>query len=220
MKTCTPSLDQGRLRLSSLGVVAVVALLCLAASSDRAAGMIRKPGSPSNESLTGQLLVASRNLLDPNFSQTVIYVLAHNDTGALGVVINRRVGSGQLRHLLPAFGIKTTSRHRIDVHVGGPVDLQRGMVLHSPDYRGSSTRILSDRVALTASAEVLTAAANGAAPKQLMLIMGCAGWGKGQLEQEIARRDWMVAPEDVQLIFSQDPKNVWAEALKRVRVKL
>lgn len=165
-------------------------------------------------SIAGQLLVASPQMGDPRFAQTVIYVIAHDSEGAIGLVVNRPLGEGPLEGLLSGFGIKMTAGNEpVRLAYGGPVETGRGFVLHSADYKGRSTRSITNGVAVSTGRDVLEAAAAGEGPQDLVFVLGYAGWSAGQLENELARDDWLTAPADAALIFSDDLDHIWERAM-------
>lgn len=171
--------------------------------------------APGDEPLAGQLLVASPTLADPRFAHTVIYMVAHDGGGAMGLVLNRELGEGSLQALLRGFGVEAA---RVDglarLQYGGPVEPARGFVLHSADYSGDSTKVIGDGVALSTGFDVLKALANGNGPQRRRFYLGYAGWGPGQLEGELAHDDWLTAPADPSLIFGDDADAVWDKAMK------
>ena len=148
--------------------------------------------------LTGQLLIAMPNMRDPRFTRTVIYVCAHNADGAMGLVVNRLVGSVTFPDLLTQLGIDTdTTTEEIRVHFGGPVESGRGFVLHSGEYHHASTLHVAERMALTAALDILQDMAKGRGPRRSLLALGYAGWGAGQLDAEIRSNGWLnVAADD------------------------
>lgn len=162
-------------------------------------------------SLAGQFLVATPRIEDPRFARTVVYMVAHDEKGAMGLVVNRAFGEGPLKQLLIGFGVNqpNTAEKTVRLYYGGPVEPERGFVLHSPDYRGASTQRIDDRVSLSTGKDVLEAIAAGRGPAQAMFIIGYAGWGSGQLEREMARDDWLTAPGDPALIFTDQPDATW-----------
>ncbi|MFQ5619560.1 MAG: YqgE/AlgH family protein [Rhodospirillales bacterium] len=171
--------------------------------------------------LAGQLLVATQKLGDPRFAQTVIYMVNHDAKGAMGLIVNRAIGVGPLDKLLKGFGIEGgDAAGTIRLYYGGPVDLERGFMLHSTDYKGPGTRVVNKGVAITTQLEVLKAIAKGEGPKRSLFALGYAGWGPGQLEGEIARDDWVTAPADENLIFGDDLENTWDRAIKKAGVAL
>jgi putative transcriptional regulator len=160
-------------------------------------------------------------MADPRFAHTVIYMVRHGEEGAMGLVVNRNYGRGPLKSLLRGFGVeKVKAEETVVLHYGGPVEQIRGFVLHSSDYKGSSTQVVAGDVALSTGLDILNALAAGRGPRQRLFLLGYAGWGSGQLEGEIARNDWMTAPADDRLIFSDDSEKIWQEALKRAGTPL
>ena len=166
--------------------------------------------------MTGQLLVAMPSMRDPRFTRTVIFMCAHNADGAMGLVLNRLVGSLTFPDLLAQLGIERPPLGRdIRVHFGGPVDTGRGFVLHSADYSDEGTMQIGEDVALTASLDILRGIAGGGGPRQSLLALGYAGWGAGQLEGEIARHDWFTTPAEPDLVFDEQRGQLWERALTR-----
>ncbi|MFB3134816.1 MAG: YqgE/AlgH family protein, partial [Rhodospirillales bacterium] len=171
--------------------------------------------------LAGQLLVATQKLGDPRFAHTVIYIVDHDARGAMGLIVNRAYGVGPLDKLLKGFGIEDGDvAGTIRLHYGGPVDTGQGFILHSADYEGPGTRVVNKEVAITTKLGVLKAIAKGEGPKRSLFALGYAGWGPGQLEGEIARDDWVTAPADQDLIFSDDLESTWDRAIKMAGVAL
>ena len=164
--------------------------------------------------IAGQLLVATPRMPDPRFSEAVIYMIDHDAKGAMGLVVNRSLGEGQLKALLEAFGVESEdATGTVRLHYGGPVEAGRGFVLHSTDYSGPSTRVVNGQIAVSTGLDVLKAVGAGEGPRESRFILGYAGWGPGQLESEMAREDWLTAPADSSLIFSDDLDAVWEKAL-------
>ena len=171
---------------------------------------------PEIASLTGQLLIASPNIGDPRFAHTVILMVKHDKDGALGITINRPVGEKSIASLLEApgedvSGIEGTLR----IFAGGPVQPELGFVVHSAEYRRDETIEVDGHVAMTASRQILRDIGHNRGPQKSLFALGYAGWGPGQLEGEIARRDWFTAPEDAVLVFDDDRAQVWDHALAR-----
>jgi putative transcriptional regulator len=205
-------------RLPSVG--ALLALL-LSASVFAAAGPGPDRGRPA-ESLAGQLLVAAPELEDPNFRETVVYLVQHDRAGAMGLVINRVLGKGPLDRMLESLDLapKTRSDLELRVHYGGPVQPTSAFVLHSPDYRGEGTLVVSDLAALTASPAILEDIAAGRGPKRSLFALGYAGWGPNQLESELADGAWHVIAPDDALLFDEDAATKWQRAYARRGVEL
>jgi len=167
----------------------------------------------STASLTGQLLVASPSMGDPRFAHTVILMVRHDKDGAFGIVVNRPVGERPLAALLETLGEKdTTATGQVRIFAGGPVQPDIGFVVHSTDYHQPTTVDVNTRVAMTSSREILRDIGNGKGPHKSLIAFGYAGWAPGQLEGELARRDWVLAPGESKLIFDEDRDKVWDAA--------
>lgn len=171
--------------------------------------------------LAGQFLVATTQIGDPRFAKTVVYMVAHDDQGAVGLIVNRVYGKGRLDKFLEGFKIEPQdAKGDILLHYGGPVEPSAGFVLHTADFRGPGTRVVNERMALTSEISVLKAIADGKGPKKSLFALGYAGWGPGQLEGEIARGDWLSAPADETLIFDGDAESMWDRVQGQAGIKL
>ncbi|SCA55588.1 conserved hypothetical protein [Candidatus Terasakiella magnetica] len=169
--------------------------------------------------LTGQLLVAMPNMPDPRFSKAVIYVCSHSEEGAMGLVVNRLVQSLSFPDLLNQLDIESYGMEdQIRVHVGGPVDEERGFVLHSPDYMKDSTVIVGSNYALTATVDILRDMASGIGPNRTMLALGYAGWGPGQLDQEILENGWLNVPANDAIVYDDVLDTKWERALGQLGI--
>ncbi len=169
--------------------------------------------------LADRLLVATPTMPDPRFARSVIYVCSHSPEGAMGIVLNRLYGDLNFRGLLTQLNINPAESTRdLPVHFGGPVEPVRGFVLHTPDYQREGTTVLGANVALTTTVEVLQAIAEGTGPSQALLALGYAGWGAGQLEEEIQANGWLVATPDPEIIFSTHNETKWERALQTLGV--
>ena len=163
--------------------------------------------------LTGQLLVASPSMADPRFAHTVILMVRHDKDGAFGIAVNRPVGERPLAALLETLGEKdTTATGQVRIFAGGPVQPDIGFVVHTTDYHQPTTVDVNARVAMTSSREILRDIGNGKGPRKSLIAFGYAGWAPGQLEGELARRDWVLAPGESKLIFDEDREKVWDAA--------
>jgi putative transcriptional regulator len=137
-------------------------------------------------------------------------MVQHDKDGALGIVINRPVGERPLAALLETLGEKdTAATGTVRIFAGGPVQPEIGFVVHSTDYHQPSTIEVNTRVAMTSSREILRDIGNEKGPRKILIAFGYAGWAPGQLEGELARRDWVVAAGDPKLIFDEDRDKVW-----------
>jgi putative transcriptional regulator len=180
------------------------------------AGAASNDGNPNGRStaLTGRYLVAAPDMHDPNFRQTVIYLVHHDAFGAMGVVINRLMAQGPVGRLLDAFGIEgDPGDTQVKMHYGGPVEPESSLVLHRDDYRNHTTAPIGNRLAVSSSDDVLTDLATGEGPRESLFILGYAGWGAEQLENEITSGVWHVVDADDTLLFDDDISTKWRRAL-------
>lgn len=173
--------------------------------------------------------MAMPGLQDGFFVRSVVYVCAHSDEGAMGIILNHPAeGVNFVDLLLQLKVIEAEEKPRIAgsagairVLAGGPVDSSRGFVLHSPDYRAAeATMAIDPDVSMTATLDVLRAIAHGEGPREAVLALGYAGWSPGQLEQEILANSWMICPTDTTLLFDQDYQSKYERALGAIGVDL
>lgn len=170
--------------------------------------------------LTGQLLVATTEIGDPRFAQTVIYMISHNENGAMGLVINRPLAKGPISDLLKGVGAESEGASgEIILHYGGPVEPAKGSVLHSSDYVGEDTTVVGDGIAVTAGVGILRAIAHGKGPRRSLLALGYAGWAPGQLEAEIKAKAWFSIAAEEALVFDGDADTKWERAMARQKIK-
>ncbi|UUX51944.1 YqgE/AlgH family protein [Nisaea acidiphila] len=171
--------------------------------------------------LTGQLLVAMPAMRDPRFARTVIYVCVHNAEGAIGLVLNRLVGSIEFHDLVEQLDMNLMEADIVanpPVHFGGPVDTERGFVLHSADYQSEETLDIDKEVGLTATVDIVRTIASGDGPKNHLLALGYAGWGPGQLDGEIQENAWLNVDADNALVFDTDLDSKWDRALAKLGI--
>ncbi|WP_151717706.1 YqgE/AlgH family protein [Gemmobacter serpentinus] len=166
--------------------------------------------------LNGSILIAMPGLGDPRFEKSVILICAHGADGAMGLILNKPSQDLDFPELLDHLSIPLAPQGRdIRVHFGGPVERGRGFVLHSNDYHAEvGTMAVAGGLAMTATLDILQELAQGGGPREALLALGYAGWGPGQLEDEIARNDWLTAVPPVGLVFSPDDGGKWAMALR------
>ncbi len=179
--------------------------------------------------LDGKCLVAMPSLQDNFFVRSVVYVCAHSEDGAMGIILNHPAeGVNFVDLLLQLKVVDSAEQIRLtgatgDMRVlaGGPVDSSRGFVLHSSDYRAAeATMAIDDTVSMTATLDVLRAIAQGQGPERAVLALGYAGWSPGQLEQEILANSWMICPADSFLLFDQAHESKYERALGAIGVDL
>ncbi len=176
--------------------------------------------------LEGQLLVAMPLMTDKRFAKSVIYMLAHSDEGAMGLIINQHAPNISFPELMKQLSLAPQADEEelevasdIPVHLGGPVDTQRGFVLHTPDYCSQdSTLSIDPRVSLTATVDILKAMAGGRGPNRAILALGYSGWTAGQLESEIHANGWLHCPADPDIVFHPDIDTKYERALSRIGI--
>ncbi|MGH6621489.1 MAG: YqgE/AlgH family protein [Alphaproteobacteria bacterium] len=207
--------------LSSIAAVAaIISSLGLTASPAMAAA---EPAAPPPEagSLQGKFLVANPSLPDPRFAHAVILMVKHDATGAFGLVVNRPVGIAEVTPDTAegkgGDGGPLVKREplRLPAFLGGPVEPDKGFIIHTPEYKADDTVAVTARVAVTASAQILADMASGKGPKRTLYVVGYSGWKAGQLEEEMRRNSWFEAPVDAGLIFGgEDTDAVWEQAME------
>jgi putative transcriptional regulator len=176
-------------------------------------------GAPIAHSRAGQVLIAMPAMQDQRFAQTVIYLCAHTDEGAMGIIVNRPLASPTFDDLLKQLKIGPNPPSRtVRLYAGGPVDSSRGFVLHSNDWTTEATMRVDDGLGLTASLDILKAIAEGGGPRDGILALGYAGWGAGQLDQEMQQNAWLTAPPDRDVLFDADHQTKWRRAMATLRV--
>lgn len=177
--------------------------------------------------LDGRLLIAMPSMQDTRFQRSVIYLCAHSDDGAMGIAVNQEADNITFSELLDQLDIVTPeSAIRLPadyasrkVLIGGPVETGRGFVLHSPDYfADSSTLPIDNEVCLTSTIDILKAMVGGAGPRQAVLALGYAGWGPGQLENEIRDNGWLLCDADAGIIFDSDNETKYERSLRMIGI--
>jgi putative transcriptional regulator len=155
--------------------------------------------------LTGHFLLAMPAMADPNFTNSVIYIVEHNQKGAMGIVVNQPMALS-IAELFKRIDLSLShdDRGRSAVLQGGPVHSDRGFVLHRPRGNWSSSLFVTDDIALTSSKDVLEAVAKGEGPPEFLLALGYSGWGAGQLEDEIGQNAWLTVPANEAILFEHD----------------
>jgi putative transcriptional regulator len=164
--------------------------------------------------LARHFLIAMPSMVDPHFAKTLTFVCEHNEQGALGIVVNRPLEMS-LQTLLEQVSIPAAAGHleRVAVHFGGPVQVDRGFVLHTPLGEWQSTLAVGEDIGLTTSKDILEAVAGGTGPRQLLVTLGYAGWAPGQLEHELSQNAWLTVPAKPELIFDLPAEERLAAAM-------
>ena len=188
---------------------------------------VRKSGNPEAKAglpvtlgwLTGQFLVAMPGMLDPRFTRAVIYLCSHGPSGAMGLVVNRLFGEADFPMLLEQLNIESSfNTPEISVQFGGPVEMGRGFVLHSSDYMHEGTTRIDDSVSVTATVEIIQDIANGKGPERVLLALGYAGWGEGQLEDELKNNGWLTVAADEDILFDGNLDSKWDRAMTKIGI--
>lgn len=200
------------------GLATIILALTLAAA---VADTTRTSAGSERQWHSGQFLVATEEIGDPRFDHTLIYLVLHNEGGAMGLVVNRSLGEFPLARLLERLGLDPEDvSGDIRVHYGGPVQPTHGFVLHTSDYSDPATRLGPGGVALTSDRAILEAIAHGRGPRQALFAFGYAGWAAGQLEAEIRRGAWATVAADPELLFDEDDDRKWERAMARRKIQL
>ncbi len=187
-----------------------------------------RAGTGTREFLDGKMLIAMPTMEDERFSRTVIYLCAHSEEGAMGIVVNQPAPHIKFADLLVQLDVVPAARRillpktadAVKVLRGGPVETGRGFVLHSADYFAeNSTLAINDGICLTATLDILKAIAGGQGPASAVLALGYAGWAPGQLETEIQANGWLHCPADSELVFGDGVEGKYELALSRLGIE-
>lgn len=170
--------------------------------------------------LTGQLLIAMPGMGDPRFDRSVVFICAYSNEGAMGITLNKRVPGMTLREVLERMEMAATDGP-VDapVHIGGPVQTERGFVLHcDQSRRDADPMVITDGFVLSATQDVLRDIGRGIGPEPFLFALGYAGWGPEQLDREIAQNGWLTAPAAEVLVFGTPVDLVWEAALRSIGI--
>ena len=175
------------------------------------------------QSLQGQFLLAMPSMGDPRFLRSVVYMVAHDSEGAMGFIINKRAEGLSLGDILKDMPetVAKTGLVNLPVYVGGPVQNDRGFVLHTSDYEKTQNSLSQELpIALTQSADVLVDAAHGRGPEKMRLFLGYAGWGPGQIEGELQDNAWLVCDANIAEIFTSQSDNLYEKCVAAMGIDL
>jgi len=175
----------------------------------------------SETNLSNHFLIAMPTLQDANFYRTVAYICEHDDEGAMGIIINRPLDL-ELADILEQMEISPDTPNAIHqpIFSGGPVQPERGFVLHPTGQSWDATNQVTSDISITTSKDILHAIAAGTGPEHSLVALGYAGWGAGQLEQELSENAWLSGPADAEIIFSHPPEQRWKAAAQLLGVDL
>jgi putative transcriptional regulator len=168
--------------------------------------------------LSGQFLLAMPGIGDPRFDKAVIAMCVHDENGALGIGLGRVIPRLGFHQLLKQLDIAPGEAPNAPIHHGGPVQPERGFILHSLDWGGADSVQVGDRWVLSATLDILKAIAGGKGPGRWVAALGYAGWGPGQLENEMGRHGWFVTPGEDELLYGSDVNSRWADAFRSAGV--
>ena len=168
-----------------------------------------------DNALVGKLLLATPQMDDPRFARAVIFVCAHDSNGAMGLVINQKLLNLDMPALYAQLGIEHDHVHAMDAPVlqGGPVESQRGFILHGSHYIQKDTIRVNDQFSVTGTLEALRALGTGDGPTAFLFMLGYAGWGEGQLERELEDNAWLIIDPTAELLFHTEPDLKWDAAI-------
>ena len=184
-----------------------------------------------SENLTKQLLIAMPSMEDPNFSRTVTIICEHNQDGAMGIIINQPT-TLFVDELLSNFDVTESNNKDTEdkplnplhnhepVYAGGPVQIDRGFILHDSDKQWESTHMIDNDLSLTTSEDILLAIAQGKGPENTLIALGYAGWEAGQLEQELSANAWLTVPYEADIIFDTPIEKRWQRAATKIGIDL
>ena len=172
-----------------------------------------------NVNLTDNFLIAMPSLEDPYFAQALVYICEHTENGALGIIVNRPLDM-DLAGLFEKIDIKLENPvlAKLPVYFGGPVQLDRGFVLHRPIGHWQSTLKVSDEVGLTSSRDVLTSVGSAGLPSEIIVSLGYSGWDAGQLEDELAQNSWLTVPAKSSILFDLPPEERLPAAMQKLGI--
>ncbi len=173
--------------------------------------------------LNGKLLLAMPGMGDPRFYKAVILVCAHDENGAMGLVLNHVIPGLDLDHLLSQLNIDLSDKRQNNkeegpVMAGGPVETARGFVLHSDDFKKDDTVQINEKLGVTGTIDALKSIAMGDRPEQMLFILGYAGWSEGQLDREMQDNVWLIAEAESSLIFDTGAEEKWTQAVQNLGI--
>lgn len=170
--------------------------------------------------LAGQLLVATPSVQDSCFAKSVIYVLAHDDSGAMGIVVNQVINNANCSLIFNHLEIDCSGlKEDLPIHFGGPVESARGFVLHTRDYEEGALQLVHTPIALSSNVQILKEIASGRGPSKSIFALGYAGWEPGQLDAELETNSWLTVPATEDLVFETSNSTKWQKAVRAAGIK-
>ncbi|GAB4335307.1 MAG: YqgE/AlgH family protein [Desulfobulbaceae bacterium] len=172
------------------------------------------------DSLTGNFLISTPQMPDPRFQEQVIFLCAHNDEGAMGLVINNPNLDITLKEILQGAELPVPGEDMPPVYMGGPVEMEAGFILYSSDYHNSNALEVTPEVFLSRDSRILEDIAHSRGPAHYLFMLGYAGWGPGQLEGELVDNSWLVTPGSFDILFNTPDEFKWKLAAHRFGVDI
>ena len=164
--------------------------------------------------LSGNIICALPQLKDLFFSKSIIYITHHNKDGAVGLILNYKILNLESSELFEKLNIRNNIEKKISLHIGGPLNQNNGFILHTKEYKDTDTIKISKKINLTCTTKIIEDIAKNKGPEKYFISLGYAGWGPGQLEEEIINNSWININEKLDLIFDIDPSKKWEQAIK------
>ena len=183
--------------------------------------LMEQTSKMENLFLAGKLIIAMPTMSDPRFKRSVVCICAHNEDGAIGIIINKIIESLSFSKIIKQLKLKknmTKNDYKDHIYFGGPVETERGFILHSSDYSSENSTSINSEISMTASTEILQALIDGNGPNKSIVALGYAGWGPGQLDTEIQSNAWLSVESDLELVFSAKTAEKWDMALEKIGV--
>lgn len=176
-----------------------------------------------NSYFSGQLLLSMPHMEDPRFHKAAILVCAHDEKGAMGIVINHTLPDLEFGKLLKDLDIQSDIHvpptiAKLPVMCGGPIEIARGFLVHSDDFKQEGTIKIDENLNVTGTIDAIEAIAKGSTPEKMLFALGYAGWSAGQLEKEIKENAWMIAPASAQLVFNTASDNIWNSGMLQIGI--
>ena len=183
--------------------------------------LMEQTSKMENLFLAGKLIIAMPTMSDPRFKRSVVCICAHNEDGAIGIIINKIIESLSFSKIIKQLKLKknmTKNDYKNHIYFRGPVETERGFILHSADYSSENSTSINSEISMTASTEILQALIDGNGPNKSIVALGYAGWGPGQLDTEIQSNAWLSVESDLELVFSAKTAEKWDMALEKIGV--
>jgi putative transcriptional regulator len=180
----------------------------------------KKITQPVQMNLQGQFLIATPQMPDPRFQETVIYVCAHTDEGVMGLVVNQPVPYISLADVMRSTNIPVIAEKLPTVYIGGPMEIESSFCLYSSEYKAINYIDVTDTVCLSRDVEILHDISQGKGPERYIFILGYSGWAPGQLENELKVNGWLTVPSNDKILFQTPDDKKWREAAKEYGIDI